>query len=413
MIQLLIIHKHPSHHQMTLANSMHDLLGNNFRMAFLDPWQQDRMAMGWPKLGEHEPWVIRTWEGNMENNELAKWNMEADAVIYPGYATWEPANKLLNMRLNHKKLCLPTSERMFKPSTDLFKISGVTTQDENLKLPRCVLRRFRLLKCAIKVNKSNCHYLAQGTYAAYDQSKIGMLKDRCWTWGFFIPLPNTEREKKFTQTLHILCAGRLLDLKKIDTIIYACSLIDKRNIRFELNVIGNGPQENNLKELAHNQGISNKCFFHDFIPMESVRSKMRETDVFILASTADEGWGAVLNEAMSEGCAVICSTGAGASRILIKDSVTGLLFPTGDSEALAERLEFLAKNRDKREEMGRNAAQYMREVWSPAVGAERLVALINGLLGRAPMPEYEDGPCSKAKIFKDQICDRMYVTHDL
>ncbi len=135
------------------------------------------------------------------------------------------------------------------------------------------------------------------------------------------------------------------------------------------------------------------------MPTSEVRILMNSSDVYVLPSTSDEGWGVVLNEAMSEGCAVIGSTGAGASRILIKEGETGLLFPTGNANALADRLEYLARNPDKRDEMGRNAAKYIREVWSPKTGAERLVALVNGLLGRSAMPEYEDGPCSRAKIW--------------
>ena len=70
--KILIIHKHPSHHQMPLADALHSLCGNSFRIAFLDPWQPDRMGMGWPKLGEYEPWVIRVWEGDNAYKNLKK-----------------------------------------------------------------------------------------------------------------------------------------------------------------------------------------------------------------------------------------------------------------------------------------------------------------------------------------------------
>ena len=52
-------------------------------------------------------------------------------------------------------------------------------------------------------------------------------------------------------------------------------------------------------------------------PMEKVRELMREHDLFVLASNAYEGWGAVVSEALEEGMRVLGTFEAGASAAIL------------------------------------------------------------------------------------------------
>lgn len=70
--------------------------------------------------------------------------------------------------------------------------------------------------------------------------------------------------------------------------------------------------------------------------MDAVRQAMREHDVFVLASDANEGWGAVVNEALEEGMRVIGTYEAGASAALLPKE---RLYHAGDVKALAQLLE--------------------------------------------------------------------------
>ncbi len=45
--KILSIWHNPSHHQMPLAEELRKILGDNFRMAFLDRPLQYRLTMGW------------------------------------------------------------------------------------------------------------------------------------------------------------------------------------------------------------------------------------------------------------------------------------------------------------------------------------------------------------------------------
>ena len=92
---------------------------------------------------------------------------------------------------------------------------------------------------------------------------------------------------------------------------------------------------------------------------------MRRHDVYVFASDENEGWGAVVNEALEEGMKVLGTYEAGASAAMLPDDD---LFHSGDWRRLAELIARCAE--EKRE--GRLAGQGIGE-WTPAKAAERLV----------------------------------------
>jgi glycosyltransferase involved in cell wall biosynthesis len=78
--------------------------------------------------------------------------------------------------------------------------------------------------------------------------------------------------------------------------------------------------------------------------------------------------------------------------------VNGFIFQNRDIVGLAGMLKLLLSNAEVRNRIGESAAETMQRLWHPRVGAERLIALWNGLLGDAPMPNYSEGPCSRCFV---------------
>jgi glycosyltransferase involved in cell wall biosynthesis len=122
---------------------------------------------------------------------------------------------------------------------------------------------------------------------------------------------------------------------------------------------------------------------------------MAEADIYVFPSNHQEGWGAVVGEAMCEGCVVVASKAAGASKILIEHGRTGFLFADRDVRELACILGQVIENGEFRRQVGQAAAAHMQQLWHPRVGADRLVRLCEGLLGLAPMPAFQEGPCCR------------------
>lgn len=90
---------------------------------------------------------------------------------------------------------------------------------------------------------------------------------------------------------------------------------------------------------------------------------MREHDIYVLASNAQEGWGAAVNEALEEGMVVVGTYEAGASAALLPREN---LYHAGDWKALARLLQ--APEKLKRVALPRE--------FTPAGAAERVLAIL-------------------------------------
>lgn len=113
--------------------------------------------------------------------------------------------------------------------------------------------------------------------------------------------------------------GQLRERKSIIELINVFNSIDSN---YELYVIGDGPQKNEVVELIeHNDRIR---YLGKLKPIQ-VRQVLCNSDVLILPSKL-EGWGCVINEALMSGCRVIVSSVVGARALIGKHKERGQIF---------------------------------------------------------------------------------------
>ena len=123
---------------------------------------------------------------------------------------------------------------------------------------------------------------------------------------------------------------------------------------------------------------------------------MREHEIFLFTSDKNEGWGAVLNESMSNGCAVVASNLIGSVPYLIEDGENGMIFQSEDIDELEYKVLELIHDKKRRVQMARNAIFTMRNIWSPANAAKQFMELVEALLTNNDKLIPQTGPCSKA-----------------
>src|SRR5699024_11368789 len=99
----------------------------------------------------------------------------------------------------------------------------------------------------------------------------------------------------------LVAVGRLVEQKDFKTSIKAFNRVSKE-VNVRLVILGKGPKEKELKQLAEDMGIQHKIEFLGF--KQNPYKYMRLADVFILSSKW-EGFGHVIVEAMSTGTPVI------------------------------------------------------------------------------------------------------------
>lgn len=134
----------------------------------------------------------------------------------------------------------------------------------------------------------------------------------------------------------IFCAARLSPQKGHVFLIRAMKNLIHQGYELELRLAGDGPRKQELINLAHELGISDRVVFLGFVTEDEVIRELQDSDLFVLPSFV-EGLPVSAMEAMAVGVPVISTNIAGTSE-LIEDGKTGLLVRPSDSEAIADAI---------------------------------------------------------------------------
>jgi glycosyltransferase involved in cell wall biosynthesis len=132
----------------------------------------------------------------------------------------------------------------------------------------------------------------------------------------------------------ILGAGRLVQQKDFATLIRAFALV--RKIRpARLFIVGEGPERERLEQLARELGVEGDISLPGY--EENPYKYMSAAAVFVLSS-AWEGFGNVLAEALAAGAPVVSTDCHDGPREILAAAGQGRLAPVGDSAALAKQI---------------------------------------------------------------------------
>lgn len=138
------------------------------------------------------------------------------------------------------------------------------------------------------------------------------------------------------ETPVVIGAGRLTRQKDFATLLRAFALVlQQRPARLLL--LGDGPERGRLEALAAELGISEDVDFYGFVanPFPFIA----RSDLFVLSS-AWEGFGNVLVEAMALGVPVVSTDCPSGPREILRDGTLGPLVPVADPVALAAAIVF-------------------------------------------------------------------------
>jgi glycosyltransferase involved in cell wall biosynthesis len=318
-------------------------------------------------------------ENEADREQFEHWWDEADVVL-----CGERLFSRMKDRLDKGKLTFHMSERLWKPP---------------IGMARLLHPRFALMTARFKRMTSSpyFHFLPIGGYAAPDMKRIASFTGRMWNWGYFtsIPDPLTTCDRK-EQGFRVLWAGRMLGWKRVDTLIMAFSKLLSERSDAILTIVGIGPKQKMLEELAGKLLKAGSFQVKSAMPTGEIRQLMRQHHVYVLPSGGGEGWGAVINEAMAEGCAVIANEEGGAAKTMIRDHENGLLFAPGDWKGLGDLLCEVGRNEAFRIQLAEQGQRTIVECWSPEVAAERFLSVCEALLAKRRVPSFNDGPMSPA-----------------
>jgi glycosyltransferase involved in cell wall biosynthesis len=134
----------------------------------------------------------------------------------------------------------------------------------------------------------------------------------------------------------ILVARNLEALYDNATALRAFALVLSRWPRARLTVAGTGPEEQSLRRLADQLGVSDRVDFPGRLDRDDMAQLLRRCDIALNPSLADNMPNSVL-EALASGVPVV-STAVGGVPHIVADGVNALLVPAGDSQAMADAM---------------------------------------------------------------------------
>lgn len=129
----------------------------------------------------------------------------------------------------------------------------------------------------------------------------------------------------------LLCVARLAEQKGLDVLLRALPAVRTAAGPVGLTLLGEGPEEGRLRDLAATLGIADAVQFGGLVT--DVLPHLAGADVFVLPSRF-EGMPHALLEAMAAGLPIV-ATAVGANADFLEDSVNGLLVAPDDAAALA------------------------------------------------------------------------------
>ena len=375
-MKIVFLSNYYNHHQSALARRLQRLSEGWFSFIKTTEIGAERVALGWKT---DEPEYVVSYASDPERAQAAI--EDADIVIY-GAAPVE----LIRSRV---KAGLP----VFKYSERIFKNART-----RITLP---LRVFKYRRDYGRCG--NVFLLCASAYAAADYAKTLAFRNKAYKWGYFPETILYEKDLwRKKEPRSILWAGRFIEWKHPEAPVLLAERLMRAGENFTMKMVGRGEMLQRIQIMAERRGVSGKIKFLGAMPPSEVRAEMEKASIFIATSDFNEGWGAVVGEAMNSGCAVVASHAMGSAPFLIEHGKNGRLYKNGDIAGLERHVtEFLVDERAAAE-TGKNAYDAIVSEWNADVAADRIVAFGEALLSGNTLPVYDSGPLSEAPVLSNR-----------
>ncbi len=185
-----------------------------------------------------------------------------------------------------------------------------------------------------------------------------------------ISLKAFDRVKAFDSTLldkygiekdnFVLYVGRLIFLKGVDYLIRAFGIARKECKDLKLVVMGSGPCEPHLKDIASNiEGV----LFIGHVDSPNIKRLLYESCLTVVVPSMHETLPTVVIEAMAHGKPVI-ATDVGGNPFMVKNGKNGFLVKPKDTESISRFIRILYQNPDLRKKMGAYGRELVEKEFS-------------------------------------------------
>lgn len=381
-----------NYHTKPIADELYRLIGQDFCFIIDNPSLKMRSAENDRGDMTHGCSYALNMADSQKAREYGEHLIEECDVLF----TLACYCKQFVQRMKKNKVTIFYSERLFKPAS-------IKPYD-----PRMIAnmlwynRRFR--------NK-RVYMFCASAYLPCDLDYYKSYTNKMYKWGYFVSTDNISweelKKEKEHDTVSILWIGSLSQVNKwkhLEKMIPVATKIKSMNFDAKIHVIGDGDCRSYFETIVKKENLSNVILFHGNVSNDEVRSFVRKANIFVGTSDYQEGWGAVLNEAMNGGCAVVASHAAGATPYMVEDQKNGVIFDGISNNGIQDMVQQIAElvdSNERRTRLGYEAYQSYMRYWSAEKAAESLLDFCEIALRRddaSVINVRDEGPCSVASV---------------
>jgi glycosyltransferase involved in cell wall biosynthesis len=175
------------------------------------------------------------------------------------------------------------------------------------------------------------------------------------------PSPSFARKPKMGAPPTVVFLGRLVSTKGVGVLLEAAKRLRDKERRFELLVVGTGPERQSLETRAHELRLGMQVRFLGGLAKDQVDALLLKAAAVVVPSLGGEVFGMVVAESMLRGLPVIASD-LGAFVELLGN--TGQTFRTGDAADLALHIGRILDDPALAQRFGEAAYQRAQEIFS-------------------------------------------------
>ena len=387
--KFVFVSNYINHHQIPICNELYRLLGGSFAFCQTEEIEKERLSMGW--ADDRPEYVVCYYENPTKYQD---WIDTCEVVFFGG----TDEESYIQKRLAQMKPVIRYSERLYK--TGQWKAIS----------PRGLRKKYL---DHTRYRNQDVYMLCSGAYVPSDFSIVKAYPNKMLRWGYFPEIKEQDVDKLFANKKagNILWAARFIDWKHPELPIELAAYLKEKGYVFHLDMIGTGVMLEEMKNLAVSLSVEDKVTFHGPKTPAGVREAMENVDIYLITSDRQEGWGAVLNEAMNSGCAVVTNHMIGAAPYMISHGKNGLFYKDGDKQMLFSKVEELLNDREQVKRLGKAGYETVMKLWNPVMAARQLLALSIrlGFLVQADVPEISnwqeiptEGPCSVTPVISER-----------
>ena len=154
--------------------------------------------------------------------------------------------------------------------------------------------------------------------------------------------------------------GYLVPRKNVNKVLEAVRLLNEKRSDFRVIIIGDGESKSELMEFSEKNQLNHRIEFTGYKQKQELPYFFAQADALLFQSNFDI-WGLVLNEAMAAGICCLSTKNAGASFDLIQENINGMTIDYNQTQAVAEKMNWMIDHREKVKLMGEKAILFINE----------------------------------------------------